>query len=363
MEQQILDIFYNKIVQEAQTGRVDCFFMMNMIFNLNVENTQITSTKSIEKDGLLVPTLKITNKELFDSLLVEYVEKAISFYDESEFSFLEDVKYITEGENIEKLQEEYLIKYVICTLFANLSYSDFMNPVKFLQDRIEMFNERILGDRRELYIGNLDSIKARLRIYEEKSPIKSESPHRLRGTLEYDDGYILELPEIYAGKTDDKYIIYGIQKTTEDAPVDETGYVKAIRKGLISKINGAPEHYILMIMAFLSLCHDKPIEAVPILIERYNAKRIALNHRTDMTEEEKDDYHNSLQFNITNVFMRYFTKIEDVTTGMNIDSAPFDLDDRLHLSITEPFSSRAVVFNELMEKVKNLSYRADDYSK
>ena len=35
MEQQILDIFYNKIVHEAQTGRVDCFFMMNMIFNLN----------------------------------------------------------------------------------------------------------------------------------------------------------------------------------------------------------------------------------------------------------------------------------------------------------------------------------------
>ena len=36
MKDQILDIFYNKIVKEAQTGRVDCFFMMNMIFNLNV---------------------------------------------------------------------------------------------------------------------------------------------------------------------------------------------------------------------------------------------------------------------------------------------------------------------------------------
>ena len=47
---------------------------------------------------------------------------------------------------------------------------------------------------------------------------------------------------------------------------------------------------------------------------------------------------------------------------MNIDSAPFDLDDRLHLSITEPFSSRAVVFNELMSKVKDFS-KEDDYSK
>ena len=77
MEQQILDIFYNKIVQEAQTGRVDCFFMMNMIFNLNVENTQITSTKSIEKDGLLVPTLNITNKE-FDNKKLQLEDKIIS---------------------------------------------------------------------------------------------------------------------------------------------------------------------------------------------------------------------------------------------------------------------------------------------
>ena len=142
MEQQILDIFYNKIVQEAQTGRVDCFFMMNMIFNLNVENIQITSTKSIEKDGLLVPTLKITNKELFDSLLVEYVEKAISFYDEKEFSFLEDIKYLYPDQDIEQLKEEYLIKYIICTLLANLSYSDFEYPLGFLEDRIEMFDNK-----------------------------------------------------------------------------------------------------------------------------------------------------------------------------------------------------------------------------
>ena len=45
---------------------------------------------------------------------------------------------------------------------------------------------------------------------------------------------------------------------------------------------------------------------------------------------------------------------------MNIDSVPFELDDRLHLSITEPFSSRAVVFNELMDKVKNISYERSE---
>ena len=37
----------------------------------------------------------------------------MSFYDESEFSFLDDVKYITDSENVEQLKEEYskILKY------------------------------------------------------------------------------------------------------------------------------------------------------------------------------------------------------------------------------------------------------------
>ena len=68
MKDQILDIFYNKIVKEAQTGRVDCFFMMNLIFNLNIENTLVSKCDDIEYDGVLIPTLKITNKELTNNL-------------------------------------------------------------------------------------------------------------------------------------------------------------------------------------------------------------------------------------------------------------------------------------------------------
>ena len=70
--------------------------------------------------------------------------------------------------------------------------------------------------------------------------------------------------------------------------------------------------------------------------------------------QEKLEYYEV--YNAENILLK-------IVTGMNIDSAPFDLDDRLHLSITEPFSSRAVVFNELMDKVKNISYKAEDYSK
>lgn len=363
MKNQILDIFYNKIVKEAQTGRVDCFFMMNLIFNLNIENTLVSKCDDIEYDGVLIPTLKITNKELFDSLLVEYVEKAISFYDEKEFSFLEDIKYLYPDQDIEQIKEEYLIKYIICTLLANLSYSDFEYPLGFLEDRIEMFDNPIL-ENKELDF-DLETINAKLHLIEEKSPIKTETPYRLTGYVEYDDGYKLMLPGLYVGKTNDNYQVYAIQQITKDPEVDEDGYKKQIRKGLNARIKGSPEHYFLLMMSFLSLCHDKPIEVIPILIERWNAKRIYLDKRTDMTEEEKNTYHNNLQHNITDVFLRYFTKLEDVTTGIYFDSVPFEIDDRLHISMDDNFTSRAIVFNELNDKVKELNQKEqeDDYSK
>ena len=61
----ILDIFYNEIIIEAQQGRIDAFFMMNIIFNTNINNKQITSAQTNYED-IIIPTLKINNKALFD---------------------------------------------------------------------------------------------------------------------------------------------------------------------------------------------------------------------------------------------------------------------------------------------------------
>ena len=350
LEGKILDIFYNQIVKEAQKGRVDCYFMMNLCFNLIIENEQKTFC-DVDYEGLLIPNLKISNKKLFDDLLIIYVKKALEIYDKTEFSFLEDLNYMNLTGDIDLIKENYLIKYIICSLFANLSYNDFENPLEFLQSRIEMFDNKILDDDSVVDLGYLETIGARLYVFEEKSPIKSETPYRLRGYLEYEDGYKLLLPEVYVGTTQDKYILYGLQKTTKRSDIDETNYIKQIRKGLISKINGVPEHYFLMIMVLLSLCHDKSIEVVPFLVERWNAKRISLSNKKDISKEEIEKYQENIQNNITNVFMRYFTKLEDVSTGLDFLSVPFEIDDRLHIRMDDDFISRAPVFNEIYNKV------------
>lgn len=352
LDSKVKDVFYNQIVKEAQHGRVDCYFMMNIAFNLIIENNIKMQSDDLNYEGLLIPNLKITNKEIFDNLLTLYVEKALNHYDRSEFDFLEDLNYMNLEGDLNSIKYNYLIKYIICSLIANMSYTDFENPIEFLQNRIDMFDNKIIEGKDFTCLGYLNTIDAKLYIKEEKSPIKSETPYRLRAYLEYNDGYKLLAPEVYVGNAKNKYLVYGIQKTSKSSTEDEEKYLKQIRKGMIAKINGSPEHYFLMIMILLSLCNDKQIEVVPFLVERWNAKTMALSNKKNLTTNEAFEYQEKLQTNITNAFIRNFTKLEDVTKGIDILLSPFEIDDRLHLNIQDDLISRAPLFNEIYNKVQ-----------
>lgn len=364
--EQILNIFYSKIIPEAQKGKIDCYFTLNIIFNLTIANQEITSQAEDKDKGIFIPTLKITDKEKFDELLIEYVKKAIEFYSPENFTFLNDIDSF-DIQNTQKTKQEYLVKYIISTLFANASFDDFTNPILFLKSRIAMFDNKILNDEGEQDFGYIESIGARIHIIEEKSPIKAETPYRIKGHLQFDDGYILSLPEIYVGNTGEKYQLYGIQKSLKSGDEEERAYLKQIRKGFIAKINGAPEHYFLTVMLFLSLCSDKNIEVIPFLIERWNAKKIALHNKAkrlqNISIEEIDKEQEHIQTNITDIFIRYFTKLEDVTEGMEFTSIPLELDSSLHIQINDNLQSRSLAFNELFNLANEYKKRKNNLGK
>lgn len=176
----ILDIFYNKIVPEVGKGKIDCYFMISVVFDTVIDNVEVSRYVENSEDGIIVPTLKITNKDLFDKLLTEYVRKALEFYDPINFSFLEDLNS-EHCDNLEQIKEEYLIKYIIAaTLFANASYNDFIYSIEFLRSRIAMFDNKIIESEEIVDLGYISSIGARLFAIEEKSPIKAETPYRIR---------------------------------------------------------------------------------------------------------------------------------------------------------------------------------------
>ena len=79
-----LDIFYNHILNEVQKGRVDCYFMYNIIFNVQIENNP-PQLATKEYQGLIIPNLQIKNKLEFDQLLIEYVQQCLDFYSNNNY--------------------------------------------------------------------------------------------------------------------------------------------------------------------------------------------------------------------------------------------------------------------------------------
>ena len=73
--------------------------ILNLIFNVIIDDTLVSKSNldndlNVEEmsgqtyEGILIPTLKITNKPLFDELLVTYVKRASSIYGSNDFTFL-----------------------------------------------------------------------------------------------------------------------------------------------------------------------------------------------------------------------------------------------------------------------------------
>lgn len=341
----IVNVFYEEIIPEASKGRIDAWFRKNLLFSTTVEGKRITHINEDDYPELCVTNLNIDNKKEFDRLLCEYVDMAISFYNDGSLERkLED----TPKEDYDR----YLYKYIISSLFANASDYDFINPILFLNHRIKMFKNRIVDEKREIY---LSTIGATLSFSEEKAPIEAETPYSITGELTFDDGYKLPLPNVYAGVSDNKMFIYGVlSKSGQNIDINKD-YLKKIRKGFTSRINGAPEHYFISVMVSLSLSNEMETVIVPFLPQRWNAKRSFILNKKQGEEERKveKDKQELIQINLTNVLARYYSKIEGISDSFNYTSFPFEEDDKIHLRLDPNEVSKCPVFNELVEYNKN----------
>lgn len=343
--EEIINVFYKEIVPEASKGRIDAWFRKSLLFSTTIEGKKITHVNEDDYPELCVTCLNINNKKEFDRLLCEYVDMAISFYNDGSLeSKLEDAP--------KEDHDRYLYKYIISSLFANASDYDFINPILFLKHRIEMFKNRIIDEKREIY---LSTIGATLSFSEEKAPIEAETPYSITGELTFDDGYRLPLPNVYAGVSDDKMFIYGVlSKSGQNIDINKD-YLKEIRKGFTSRINGAPEHYFLSDMLSLSLSNGMETVIVPFLPQRWNAKRLFILNKKQGEEERNAEIEKQelIQNNLTNVLVRYYSKLEGISDSLNYTSFPFEEDDKIHLRLDPNEVSKCPVFNELVEYNKN----------
>ena len=360
-EKDIIRVFYEHIIKEATHGRIDSFRYFNLPFNTLIRNNGEevmyrvdTSSPFLDKDGVY-PILEINNVELFNSLLIEYVHKALDFYDDS--NFYDEVLNGSEYDENRMISKE---KWIICSLIANMSYEDFANPYGYLESRISMFDNRTLDSEEEIDLGYVEMLKGRLYVREEKERIDYETPYVLKIKLHSDilnqDYY---LPDVRMGCCKGKSIFYCIQRELYNN--NDLEYVKFVNRqlhkvdqGLDVKDNTYENYgegnlkditpsFLISALIGCMLSKNKDIEVIPLLIERWYAKRIATRVKAEkrINKDEfiqlEDEKQVLLQNNLTQKFIRLFRRL-----SYHIDGIDYD------------FSSRKTVMGDNLATDNNL---------
>lgn len=363
----ILNIFYNHVVKEATTGSINCGFLYNIHFETHFSETEKKIETNEEYEDVLMPTLIIDNKKIFDELLIKYVRLCLDFYT--------DIDFYPEFVNKEDL-EKYKIskeKIILTILWMNATDEDFRNPVNFLKRRIAFLENSVFETKEDC--GYCDILKGVVTLSIEKDKVYNETPYKMVITLTNEDGENYEFPQVKFGIDEDTVYIYAIQNFSEiqntyskklnrlfykigegfDTKLDnydiyEDGNLKDVTSSFLIALNMAVSY-------FNSLGYTKLV--IPsILINRWNSKKIAIDMvdrqgiLSDTTKGSLLDDQEYLQRNMTEKFLRTFLRLVHHYENIEINSYPTELDLNLHLNINGELTSNNLLLNETANIVK-----------
>lgn len=386
MEDRILDIFYNNIIKEASSGRVNCYFYYNVVFKTMILEDNIYIDSRCDNDDLIIPTLIIKNRKEFDRLLVDYVKRAIKFYDDSNYE--EEVRRSVFDDLEDGICRE---KVIMTLLWANATLSDFNDPISFFKKRINFLDDEIMvyySDRR--VVGYSNVLGANIGVCAIKNRIGNETPYSFRIFLKDNfDNYLYEFPKVYVGTSNDCAYLYAIQND-KNKIVNETYRKKIDRK--LYKINEnfdvkgdtcekygfgnlkdvTPSFLVAanIIMGILSSNGINRINVSSILIERWNAKNIAFDYRRKKLKEKNnnDDKISSIlqedvlkylniQSNLTEKFIRIFRRLDYHHSGINIINYPYEVMDDMVIHIDDYDECNNRLLSETYSLRLNNSYK------
>ena len=314
---EIIDIFYNDILKEAMDGKVDCYFSFNIHFYNNLMN--------YNDDGI-VPVLNITNRELFNSLLILYVNKARNYYDLSKYE-----------KSIDEDKEYNINKMIMTLLWSNATYEDFNDPISFLRKQIafldnDLFSEFVNGET----IGYSEILGGEIKVQNIKESIMNETPNSIQ-IIFTDGNENYYFPRIRYGIDGEVCYIYALQNEVES---DENIKKKTNRK--LFKVNEN----------FDSSKDNEEIYGVGNLKDVTSSFVVASNFFLGLFLEKEEYVNNEqekhilIQSNLTEKFIRTFLRIISHHRGFNISSYPFDVDSSLHFDICENNECDNTLLNE-----------------
>ena len=317
----ILEIFYNNVVVEAMNGRINCLSYYNIAFSTEIVDKGIKYSCNIDDSGLLIPTLIIKDKNEFDRLLVEYVNLAMNFYNDSNFD--DEILDYKLYDNENRICRE---KVILSLLFANATIEDFNNPIEFLKRRIDFMYNDLSGN---YDFGYMDMFKGNLSLSIDKDIINNETPYQMIFKVKSMNGEEFIFPKIKFGISDGIVYIYAIQNKMNK----DNSFCKKINRCLYKVGEGYTDtdsyegeknlkditaSFLVSLNMAISYLYNNGYNniVVPsILIERWNAKRISnlikirIKKMDDNSANEMITNQDYLQQNLTNKLIRTFLRL------------------------------------------------------
>lgn len=326
MNDDILNIFYSEVIPEASTGRVDCYFYRNVLFNTNIDNNLIKSNKY---ENVLKPTLMIKNKTEFDKALVQYVETAQKIYH----------KYPDDDITF----KDYL-KEIMTTVWSNATVEDFNNPIAFLKRRIKIINDDNFNYQNHKIgtIFNQDIFVTR-----KIESVLKETPYALEFKIGDNS-----LPLIRYGIADNTAFIYAIQNESGQIDKKLSRNLYKLKSGFnedgesydnindFENLTGVTPSFLASLTLALGLFNKEGItnlEAISYLPVRLNGKVILKELKQKKTDNldiaELNEKIETQMRNETDKFTRHFRRLQAQFTGLEVTSLPMDVDTSMHLKL------------------------------
>jgi len=338
----------------------------------------VTDEKDVIVNGdLPIINLKNKNLELFKDILAEYVRT----YFASEKNWANPITNCN--------SEEEKIVHAIATLWLNATYGDYENPIQFISRYAQFVKDKTFDEFCDgIKINKVQTLRnCEIEIKKAEQEEFQETPDAIIFTIQIKDkeGKKIEkkLPRIAYGIADSKAYIYGIQgyPIQEDDPE-----MKKINRNRykVNNMENIPEDYInvykkqepyayISLFTFLVMLKEKGITTVIMpsyLPLRYEGKEIGLMERarelTEQVETSKErkealkqiehevNNHQRVQYNITNKFLSYMSRMECDVPGIEIKQMPDEnnLGMVIDISKMNPDEESTIIFYEIAKKIE-----------
>jgi polyhydroxyalkanoate synthesis regulator phasin len=371
----IIDLFFDDILKETSTGRVDCVMYYNVLFETRINGKLLyKAPDEIKNDtNLFIPTLEINNLEEFNKSLIAYYEIAKEFYKDS---IDPDIDFD---------------KSILTLLWNNATEEDFKNPVFYINKYMSFIKNKLDIDSSFKSIGFSEILDSNIEISLKKEPIYEETPYGLYVRC-LKDNIPNYFPVCRFGISDNKAYIYAVQQVSKKAPSEEEKqYEKKIHRKLFKvnenfekeeeidnitnpeNLTGINPSALISLTVLLSILEKNNIKEIimpSFLPVRYNAKRIKntiiknnMIKKGKLTEEinsllnDLNKEQDNIQRNISDKSLRNIRRLEYYFNNINVTSYPMELDTSAHINLSEYEYCNNPLLQEIYELNKKKSYK------